>query len=69
MKQTGLLLTCDRCGKEYFILDDGTGNQALIRYHNSSWRNLDDKDICPSCYEEYKQVKNEFWDYKKEETE
>lgn len=67
MKQKGILVTCDRCGKAEFLkklegaysrsaselIIDGEVYQAL--YYGWTEREIqgEKKDLCPECYEKF----------------
>lgn len=71
MKQTGILATCERCGKTEFFADKST-EPAILSYDTSGWRNVwMDNNVCPKCYEYYIELRGamleNFWRLKKEE--
>lgn len=49
----GARMTCDRCGKVEYV-------EGIIS--DSNWRIVMGCDICPDCYEEYKEVMEVFLD-------
>ena len=70
MKQTGILATCERCGKTEFFADELSMSSNVL-YQCSGWSGIGTKNVCPECYDEYNERRHkmdaEYWDYKKEE--
>jgi len=70
MIKTGVMATCDRCGKNEFFKDD-LGISSATLYNCSGWGPIGTKNVCPECYDEYNERRHkmdeEYWDYRKEE--
>lgn len=66
MKKNGMLLTCDRCNASVFLKCTNTtfsGNQWHNKFENlpTGWgENTEIGDLCPECFKEYEQLKQEF---------
>jgi hypothetical protein len=71
MRKRGIMYVCDRCGKQIFAeeLKVGECDQrglsewglGMKRYHAA-------KDLCPKCFEEYREYDRHFCERNREET-
>ena len=68
MRQEGLLLTCDRCGKQIMLTEklqhntDG-GFTRNITYSDEpeDWAKHEGKDICDECNKDYEKMIDKFY--------
>lgn len=56
MLRTGVMATCDRCGKkEWFPATQYTS------FEMSGWEEIDKRNLCPECVDEYEEMKETFF--------
>ena len=69
MKQTGILATCERCGKTEFFADEGAISSNTL-YNSSGWSSISYHHVCPECYDYYIELRDtmleNFWGLKKD---
>lgn len=61
MLKTGVLLKCERCGKEKFFEDKNNRGDAKADVISSDWKDIGGLFVCPECYDIYKKLMDEFW--------
>ena len=72
-RTNGCLLTCDRCGKQTFLKSTGEGEMdgGYTRWNKfepapEGWGSNSGRNLCPECYEKWKELEKEFMDREKE---
>ena len=68
MRQEGLLLTCDRCGKQIMLTeklqhntDGGFTKNFSYSDEPEDWAKHEGKDICDECNKDYEKMINKFY--------
>lgn len=68
MRQEGLLLTCDRCGKQIMLTeklqhntDGGFTKNFSYSDEPEDWAKHEGKDICDECNEDYEKMIDKFY--------
>ena len=68
MRQEGLLLTCDRCGKQIMLTeklqhntDGGFTKNFSYSDEPEDWAKHEGKDICDECNKDYEKMIDKFY--------
>lgn len=61
MREDGTLVICDRCNKKYFVsLKRQRASGRLTYLDLLKWGRREGYDLCPKCYNEYKELFDDF---------
>lgn len=63
MERRGILLTCDRCGKEDFLEEQETTDPKSKPCRPDGWIFAEGRLLCPTCNTAYKSLVDDFFLY------